>query len=183
MVSFPWWDRSIEQKSWNSRNFAPCWMVSSTGWLSHTVYFVVRHSFAGNAGTRLEPVVPWNNKQYWSIRCCEQTWCIHTLHSLSTDWTPTKGFDNVSMITRRVYLTLPYRIVSHRSWMTKYFILTAKNGWKMIKRDSTPFSPRTLPRPKVNLLPTSAGLHLESYEDRGKEEDKRITDMFLLVLS
>ena len=45
----------------------------------------------------------------------------------------------------------------------------------LMKRGSTPWS--RLATIKDNFVPTSEGLPLESYEDRGREEDEVVTDM------
>ena len=60
-----------------------------------------------------------------------------------------------------------------------HFILTAKQTLKfLMKRGSTPCSPRTFGATiKDTFVPTTEGLQLESYEDRGREEDEVITDM------
>ena len=59
-----------------------------------------------------------------------------------------------------------------------------QNSLKLsMKRGSTPpCSPRTFGNNQGYFVPTTGGLQLESYEDRGREEDEVITDMPLLVL-
>ena len=47
----------------------------------------------------------------------------------------------------------------------------------LMKRGSTPCSPRTFGNNQGYFVPTTGGLQLETYEDRGREEDEVITDV------
>ena len=47
----------------------------------------------------------------------------------------------------------------------------------LMKRGSTPCSPRTFGNNQGYFVQTSGGIQLESYEDRGRAEDEVITDM------